>query len=86
MLSTILNEKGIGGFCKVITANWGYTQGEIQIFIYEKVKKRVLVKQDEKKMKLLDYNNQLNILMFSLLHNITANDVTVALTHPHEDS
>ena len=48
VICTIMKEEGIGGFYRGITASyWGCAEGAIQFLIYEKVKKRVLEKQNE---------------------------------------
>lgn len=85
VISTILKEEGIGGFYKGITASyWGCAEGAIQFLIYEKVKKRVLVKQNEKNEALglppTTRHTKLSLFCTAAL----AKGVAAALTYPHE--
>jgi len=85
VISTILKEEGIGGFYKGITASyWGCAEGAIQFLIYEKVKKRVLVKQNERNEAIglppTTRHTKLSLFCTAAL----AKGVAAALTYPHE--
>jgi len=85
VISTILKEEGIGGFYRGITASyWGCAEGAIQFLIYEKMKKRVLVKQNEKNealgLPLTTRHTKLSLFCTAAL----AKGVAAAITYPHE--
>lgn len=52
-ITTIFKEEGLGGFYKGITASyWGCAEGAIQFIIYEQVKTRLLLKENERRQKI----------------------------------
>jgi len=85
VISTILKEDGIGGFYRGITASyWGCAEGAIQFLIYEKMKKRVLDKQNEKN-KALGLPQTTRHTKLSLFYTAAlAKGIAATATYPHE--
>jgi len=85
VIGTIFKEEGIGGFYRGITASyWGCAEGAIQFLIYEKVKKRVLEKQNEQNellgLPITTQHTKLSLFCTAAL----AKGVAAVITYPHE--
>jgi len=85
VITTIMKEEGIGGFYRGIFASyWGCAEGAIQFLIYEKVKKRILLKQNEKNEALglppVTQHTKLSLFCTAAL----AKGVAAVTTYPHE--
>jgi len=85
VIGSIFREEGIGGFYRGITASyWGCAEGAIQFLIYEKVKKRVLEKQNIENERLglppTTQHTKLSLFCTAAL----AKGVAAVVTYPHE--
>lgn len=85
VVSTIMKEEGIGGFYRGIFASyWGCAEGAIQFIIYEQVKKKILIKQNEKNEALglppTVQHTKLSLFCTAAL----AKGVAAVCTYPHE--
>lgn len=84
-ISTIFREEGIGGFYKGITASyWGCAEGALQFIVYEQIKSRLLVDQNEKREKLgLPSTSELPKVTY-FWAAAASKAVAAVATYPHE--
>lgn len=84
-ISTIFKEEGLGGFYKGITASyWGCAEGALQFIVYEQIKTRLLVKQNELREKRgLPSTNELPKATY-FWAAAASKAVAAVATYPHE--
>ena len=85
VIQSIYREEGIGGFYKGMSASyWGCTEGAIQFILYERIKSKLLDKQNAKRVKMgLEPTDKLPKLVY-FGSAAVAKGVAAMTTYPHE--